>query len=693
MIQRAELLDLVLRDLYGERRLLRTGIVPPEMILSDPQFLRACDGIRIPGDKQLVVFGTDLARSRRRSLADARAPDPGTRPGPPTPSRTAACCRGCSRSSSARRACSDWPRSSRPCVRRCRPPSPTASTIRRSWSSRPARCRRPPSSTPRSPPSSAIRWSRDPTSSCGDGQVWLRTVGGWVPVHVILRRVDAGFCDPLELRSDSTLGVPGLVDACRAGTGERRQHARFGRARERRAGAVSCPTLARAPARQRPDPGLGAVVVVRRRRRPLPRAGQPRTLVVRPLLALDARALDRHESLASAAELDELRRRIEADPTSGSARSGSSPRPRRCCRATGSSPGHRAADVRRRRGRRLRRHAGRPGPHRDRRRRRPITNRIGAVSKDTWVLERRTRTGSRVLAGRVRSAGRRPERCAPGPGRREPVLARPLRRAGRGDRPPAAHDQRPARRVPDTRRPGPGPPSLDRAARGADPDHRHVSRVRRRRRRVAASTTRATSCSRSSSTSSDRAPSPTRSATCSTRSTSSATSCRSTPGSSSDRCSASSTGWSSRPTTRRHRPRRGRHDRAQRVAAGAAGAVGSGHRVDGARPRLAVHGGRPADRAGAADHRAGRIDARHRTQRPGREPHRRVGADRRREHHHLPSALPVAGRRLATAHRPAARPTAATPDRCASSSTGSPTTVALLRADRPRRVDARRHCR
>ena len=33
-----------------------------------------------------------------------------------------------------------------------------------------------------------------------------------------MRRVDAGFCDPLELRSDSTLGIPGLTDACRAGT-------------------------------------------------------------------------------------------------------------------------------------------------------------------------------------------------------------------------------------------------------------------------------------------------------------------------------------------------------------------------------------------------------------------------------------------------------------------------------------------
>ena len=36
-------------------------------------------------------------------------------------------------------------------------------------------------------------------------------------MDVILRRVDDDFCDPLELRNDSILGVPGLVEAVRAG--------------------------------------------------------------------------------------------------------------------------------------------------------------------------------------------------------------------------------------------------------------------------------------------------------------------------------------------------------------------------------------------------------------------------------------------------------------------------------------------
>jgi uncharacterized alpha-E superfamily protein len=47
--------------------------------------------------------------------------------------------------------------------------------------------------------------------------VYLKTVDGLEKVDVILRRVDDSFCDPLELRGDSLLGVPGLVDAIVAG--------------------------------------------------------------------------------------------------------------------------------------------------------------------------------------------------------------------------------------------------------------------------------------------------------------------------------------------------------------------------------------------------------------------------------------------------------------------------------------------
>lgn len=50
-----------------------------------------------------------------------------------------------------------------------------------------------------------------------DERVYLKTLGGLRPVDVILRHMDDDFCDPLELRGDSALGTPGLVQAVRAG--------------------------------------------------------------------------------------------------------------------------------------------------------------------------------------------------------------------------------------------------------------------------------------------------------------------------------------------------------------------------------------------------------------------------------------------------------------------------------------------
>lgn len=48
-----------------------------------------------------------------------------------------------------------------------------------------------------------------------DNYVWLKTLGGLEKVDAILRRVDDVYCDPLELKEDSQLGVPGLLQAVR----------------------------------------------------------------------------------------------------------------------------------------------------------------------------------------------------------------------------------------------------------------------------------------------------------------------------------------------------------------------------------------------------------------------------------------------------------------------------------------------
>ena len=62
LAQRAELLDLVLADLYGPRRLRAEGVLPPEVVYGHPGFLRQCDAIRLPGEHQLFNAAFDLAR-------------------------------------------------------------------------------------------------------------------------------------------------------------------------------------------------------------------------------------------------------------------------------------------------------------------------------------------------------------------------------------------------------------------------------------------------------------------------------------------------------------------------------------------------------------------------------------------------------------------------------------------------------
>ena len=103
----------------------------------------------------------------------------------------------------------------------------------------------------------------------------MRSLGQLEPVHVILRRVDAWFCDPLELNPDSQLGVPGLVEAARSG-GVSIVNPLGSSVLENPALMAFLPRLSEhllgraARAAERPD------VVVRRGRRLASRARQPR---------------------------------------------------------------------------------------------------------------------------------------------------------------------------------------------------------------------------------------------------------------------------------------------------------------------------------------------------------------------------------------------------------------------------------
>lgn len=216
LAQRAELLDLILSDLYGPRRLMAEGLLPPEVVYGHPGFLRQCDQIRLPGEHQLFHAAFDLARDAEGAwtvLSDRTQAPSGM----------------------------GYALENRVVVSRVLPDMyREADVVRlapffRELRSALQRVAPPQAEVPRIVVLTPGPWSETAyehgavASYLGyplvqgsdlrvrDGRVWVRTLGRLEPVHVILRRVDPPWCDPLELRPDSSLGAPGLLEACRVG--------------------------------------------------------------------------------------------------------------------------------------------------------------------------------------------------------------------------------------------------------------------------------------------------------------------------------------------------------------------------------------------------------------------------------------------------------------------------------------------
>ena len=62
IIQRAELLNLVLKDIYGKRELIKKGVIPHEVVFAHRGFLRQCDQIDYKTSKNLLIYSADLSR-------------------------------------------------------------------------------------------------------------------------------------------------------------------------------------------------------------------------------------------------------------------------------------------------------------------------------------------------------------------------------------------------------------------------------------------------------------------------------------------------------------------------------------------------------------------------------------------------------------------------------------------------------
>src|SRR4051794_38978402 len=63
VIQRATLFNAILVDLYGPQRLLHESLLPPALVLGNPQFVRPCFGVTPKGGVYLHTYAMDIARS------------------------------------------------------------------------------------------------------------------------------------------------------------------------------------------------------------------------------------------------------------------------------------------------------------------------------------------------------------------------------------------------------------------------------------------------------------------------------------------------------------------------------------------------------------------------------------------------------------------------------------------------------
>lgn len=214
--QRAELLNLILKDIYGEQQLLKKGLLPAELIFAHEGFLRPCVDILHNQQRHLTLYSANLARGPkgRMWVLDDRTQAP-SGSGYALENRTV-----------MTRVLPNIFRETQ--VRRL---SGFFNALRKGLADIAPHNKEDPRIVILTPgPLNETYFEHAYLAAylgftlvqggdltVRDGHVWLKTLSGLQAVDVILRRVDDSFCDPLELRSISQLGVAGLLEAVRRG--------------------------------------------------------------------------------------------------------------------------------------------------------------------------------------------------------------------------------------------------------------------------------------------------------------------------------------------------------------------------------------------------------------------------------------------------------------------------------------------
>lgn len=224
--QRASLLNRILGDVYGEQRMLQEGLLPPALIHGHAGFLRPAHGIRHLDNVALHFYAVDLARAPNGQwwvVADRTQAPSGAGYALENRAVIARTFPDQLRDlkvqdlagffSSMRDSLAHW---GRQCAANGGVP------LRGSESPLIVLLTPGPYNETYYEQAYLARYLGLPLVEGSDltvrgGIVWLKTLSGLQRVHVIMRRVDDDFCDPLELRTESALGVAGLTEAARLG--------------------------------------------------------------------------------------------------------------------------------------------------------------------------------------------------------------------------------------------------------------------------------------------------------------------------------------------------------------------------------------------------------------------------------------------------------------------------------------------
>ncbi len=228
--QRADLLNRVLVDVYGSQQLLADGLMPAALVHGHAGFLRPCHGVKHPGNVALHFYAVDLAHAPDGKwwvVSDRMQAPSGA--GYAVENRVVVSRvfpdlfrdMGVQRLggffSAMRDSLTHW-------GRQCAVNSEAQGGPPLREDEQPLIVLLTPGPYNETYHEHAFlaRYLGFPLVEGSDltvrnGHVLLKTLSGLQQVHVIVRRVDDDYCDPLELRADSALGVPGLIEAVRRG--------------------------------------------------------------------------------------------------------------------------------------------------------------------------------------------------------------------------------------------------------------------------------------------------------------------------------------------------------------------------------------------------------------------------------------------------------------------------------------------